>query len=221
MTDRTLSDAFFGEALEGQVIMGVFRNLPPDQAVARAKRAWDAGVENVEIPVQTIDAMPTLEAVIAAARVRGRQVGAGTIVSIEQLDAVISAGAAYSVSPGFDAEVALASLERGVPHLPGVATASEIMAVRRIGLHWAKAFPASVLGASWIKAMRGPFPDQHFVVTGGMSAATAASFLDAGACTVAMSDAFDDSEQLRLIRSLVQGGSEASSDDARRRTTLG
>ena len=204
MTDQTTSDLSFDDLLSGQPIMGVFRNVPPAQAVARAQRAWDAGVRNVEIPVQTADAMPTLEAVIAAARERGLPVGAGTIVGIEQVDAVARAGAAYTVSPGLDAEVVIASGERGLPHLPGVATASEILTARRLGLRWVKAFPASVLGASWIKAMLGPFPDQRFVVTGGMSAATAPSFLDAGARTVAVNDAFDDPEQLEALRSIVQ-----------------
>lgn len=203
MTERSASDAYFDAALSGQPVMGVFRNLTPDQAVARANRAWDAGVRNVEIPVQTADTMPTLTAVIKAARDRGLDVGAGTIITIDQLDAVQRAGASYTVSPGLDEDIVRASRERGLPHLPGVATASEIVLARRLDLRWTKAFPASVLGAAWIKAMLGPFPDQRFVVTGGMNAEVAPSFLAAGARTVAVGDAFDTDEKVAAIIALI------------------
>lgn len=196
MTETQPFDAFFDSLLDGQPIMGVFRNLSPTAAVARATRAWDAGIRNVEIPVQTADAMPTLNAVIGAARERGLPVGAGTIVDLEQLEAVRRAGAAYTVSPGWDERVVTASVDRALPHLPGVATATEILVARRCGLRWVKVFPASVLGASWISAMRGPFPDQRFVVTGGMTIDLVPEFLNAGARTVALSAAFDSDESI-------------------------
>lgn len=203
MIPVSASDTYFDEALAGQPIMGVFRNLAPAHAVARATRAWDAGVRNVEIPVQSPDAMPTLRAVIDAARERGLDVGAGTVVSVEQLDEVQRAGAAYTVSPGLDPDVVRASAARSLPHLPGVATASEILAARRLDLHWVKAFPASVLGAAWIRAMRGPFPDQRFVVTGGMTVHVAQDFLAAGVDTVAIGDDFDDDERLAAVSALM------------------
>ncbi|TQK17580.1 2-keto-3-deoxy-phosphogluconate aldolase [Microbacterium sp. SLBN-154] len=206
MTPASPTDAYFASALADQPIMGVFRNLDPARAVARATRAWDAGVRNVEIPVQSRDAMPTLRAVIDAASERGLEVGAGTVASVEQLDEVQRAGAAYTVSPGLDPDVVRASAERSLPHLPGVATASEILAARRLGLHWVKAFPASVLGASWIRAMRGPFPDQRFVVTGGMTVRVAQDFLDAGVATVAIGDDFDDDEGLAAVSALIARG---------------
>lgn len=184
--------------------MGVFRNVSPDLAVQRATAAWDVGVTNVEIPVQTKDALPTLDAVISAATERGLHVGAGTITTIEQLETVVAAGATYTVSPGFDPEIAAASLQAGLPHLPGVATASEILAARRIGLDWLKAFPGSLLGARWITAMLGPFPDARFAVTGGMTAHTARDFLDAGAHVVAVSNAFDDAAELERIREFMR-----------------
>jgi 2-dehydro-3-deoxyphosphogluconate aldolase / (4S)-4-hydroxy-2-oxoglutarate aldolase len=60
-----------------------------------------------------------------------------------------------------------------------------------------------VLGASWVAAMLGPFPDQRFVVTGGMTMRSAEEFLAAGARTVAVGDAFDDDEQLTVIRTVM------------------
>ena len=203
VTGQSDQTTYFDAEFAGQPVMGVFRNMAPEAAVARAERAWDLGVRHVEIPVQTDDALPTLKAVVRAGAERGLPVGAGTIVTAEQVDAVAALGAAYTVSPGFIASVALASAERGMPHLPGVATASEILAARAIGLRWVKAFPASVLGAGWISAMLGPFPDQRFVVTGGMDAVTAPAFLAAGARVVAVGAAFDDPAQAEQIRALI------------------
>lgn len=204
MTGQPADDAL--DALLGeQAVMGVFRNMEPAAAVARARRAWDAGVRNVEIPVQTPDAMPTLRAVVDAGRERGLVVGAGTIVSAEQIAEVAAAGAGYTVAPGLDPAIVRLSIDAGLPHVPGVATASEIQLARSLGLRWVKGFPASVLGSSWIKAMLGPFPDQRFIVTGGMNATTAPSFLAAGARVVAMGDAFDDPAQLAEVSALLRG----------------
>jgi len=86
----------------------------------------------------------------------------------------------------------------------GVSSASEIMAARREGLFWTKALPASVLGADWVKAQRGPFPDQRFVATGGMTAHTVSAFLAAGTRVVARGAAFDDPEENRLVEDLLR-----------------
>lgn len=197
---------FFEDAFRGQPIMGVFRGLDPRSAVERAQTAWDAGVENVEVPVETPSAMASLEAVIAAGRERGKSVGAGTVLSPEQVEVVARAGAAYTVSPGFSRDVARASLGAGMPHLPGVATASEILSALELGLEWLKAFPGALLTSGWITAMHGPFPNARFAVTGGMTAGNAQEFLDAGARTVAVSGAFDDADQLRIITEIIRRG---------------
>lgn len=212
MTQPRPFTEFFDRLLDGQPIMGVFRNLTPADAVARATRAWDIGIRNVEIPVQTADAMPTLRAVIDAARERELPVGAGTIVTVDQLRTVERAGVAYTVSPAWDEEILSESVGCGLPYLPGVATATEIMSARRRGLRWAKAFPGSVLGAPWISAMQGPFPDQRFVVTGGMTIASARQFLDAGATTVALNAAFDSDEVREEIARLLEAVSQTHGD---------
>lgn len=197
---------FFDAVLADQPLMGVFRNMEPDAAVARANRAWEAGVRNVEIPIQTRDALPTLRAVVEAGRERGLHVGAGTVIHVDQFDDVVAAGATYTVSPGWDADIVHHAARRGLPHLPGVATASEILAAHGAGLTWLKAFPASVLSENWIRAMLGPFPDVKFVATGGMKLESAATYLSAGVRTVALGDAFDDTERLARVREIMLKG---------------
>jgi len=186
-------------------VIAVFRGLSAAEAVRLSVRAWDAGVEHVEIPIQTIDAVPVLQAVADAAAERGLVIGAGTVTTLEQLDAATNVGVAFTVSPGFDPAIIAESVRRGIPHLPGLATATEILQARALGLTWVKAFPASVLGAAWVKAMKGPYPDTNFIATGGVTAHNTPEFLAAGTSVVGLSGAFADDAQLDLVRALIAG----------------
>ena len=116
---------------------------------------------------------------------------------------VALAGAAFTVAPGFDAQVMAASEAAGLPHLPGVATPSDVQGVLKAGGHWVKAFPATALGTEWFRAMRGPFPDVRIVATGGMDAHNAREYLDAGARMVAVGSALADPDQIPLLAELL------------------
>lgn len=185
-------------------LMAILRGLSPEQTVAIATQLWDAGIDLVEVPIGTPDAVPALRAVIAAGAARGRSVGAGTVITAEQVEIAAAAGARYTVAPGFDLTVLAASLAAGLPHLPGVATASEVQHARAAGCRWLKVFPAATLGPAWIRAIRGPFPDVSLVATGGLGVADVNPFLTAGARIVALGAALADPEQRRrLIAGLV------------------
>jgi Entner-Doudoroff aldolase len=130
-------------------------------------------------------------------------VGAGTVVRVEQVEEARRAGAAYTVSPGLDVDVVRASLDAGLPTLPGVATASEVQAGVRLGLGWLKMFPAAALGPGWVKALRGPFPDIRFVATGGVTVESAPEFLAAGVRVVALGSALADPAQVEMLSRLA------------------
>ncbi|WP_028280839.1 bifunctional 4-hydroxy-2-oxoglutarate aldolase/2-dehydro-3-deoxy-phosphogluconate aldolase [Arthrobacter sp. H5] len=191
--------------IQGQPVMAILRNMDAKRAVELASRAWDLGIDLVEVPIQSPDAIPSLEAVVRAGAERGKAVGSGTIVTAEQVRVSRDAGAAFTVAPGLDEEVVRLCREDGMPHLPGVSTPSEIQAAVRLGCHVVKAFPASVLGTEWFKAMQGPFPAVTFVATGGIDASNAAAFLQAGARTVAVGSALADERQLDLIAEIIAG----------------
>jgi 2-dehydro-3-deoxyphosphogluconate aldolase/(4S)-4-hydroxy-2-oxoglutarate aldolase len=190
--------------MSGVPIMAIFRNMPADQAVDLANRAWDLGIGLVEVPIQTPDALPSLEAVVAAGRDRGKAVGSGTIITIEQVEASHRAGVAFTVSPGFDADVLAACQRHDLPHLPGVATPTEVQRALNAGCTWLKAFPAVVLGTTWFTTVRGPFPHVSFVATGGMNASNAAQFLDAGVKAVAVGSALADPAQVDRLAELIR-----------------
>jgi 2-dehydro-3-deoxyphosphogluconate aldolase/(4S)-4-hydroxy-2-oxoglutarate aldolase len=194
----------FDEIFGTQRVMAILRGMPERDTVELATRAWDLGIDLVEVPVQTPDALPSLRAAVAAGTERGRTVGAGTVITLEQVRAVAAAGVAFTVAPGLDPAVLAASTAAGLPHLPGVATPSEIQLALRHGLEWLKAFPATVLGPGWFKAMAGPFPQVNLVATGGLDAHAAPSFLDAGARVVAVGSALADPVQIDLLAELIK-----------------
>jgi Entner-Doudoroff aldolase len=195
-------DDLFGD----QRVMAILRGLPPAETVALARRIWDAGIDTVEVPIATPDAVPAMRAAVAAGAERGRLVGAGTVITPDQVRTAAAAGAAYTVAPGLDLTVLAASLAAGLPHLPGVATPSEVQRARAAGCRWQKAFPASVLGPAWLRAVHGPFPDVAFVATGGLRVADVADYLAAGARVVALGSALADAEQVAELATVTRRG---------------
>jgi 2-dehydro-3-deoxyphosphogluconate aldolase/(4S)-4-hydroxy-2-oxoglutarate aldolase len=197
----------FGEldaVRQGTAVMAIFRNLSIDDAVAIAHRAWDVGIELVEIPIQSPEMVPTLAAVVKDGLARGKAVGAGTVISEEQVHLSRRLGAAFTVAPGVDRNVLSLSHAIRLPHLPGVASATDIQAALREKCDWVKAFPASILGAGWLSAMKsGPFPQVSFVATGGVDAGNAGALLSAGASMVAVGSALQDPRQVDLLSSVI------------------
>lgn len=198
-----VSNAEFDDLFAGRPLMALFRGLGEARSLELARTAWDLGIDLVELPIQSEADVAALAAVAEAARAEGRVVGAGTVLSTRHVDLAAAAGAAFTVSPGFDPAVVRASTAAGLPSLPGVATATEVQAALALGLTWMKAFPASLLGVPWFRAMAGPFPQARFVATGGMDASNARTYLDAGVRTVAVGSALEDPAQLPALAALL------------------
>lgn len=171
----------FDEILDGRPLLAILRGIPVGRAVELADAVWDTGIGAVEVPIQTPEALDALTAVARAGAERGEPVGAGTVVTLDQVSRARAAGAAFTVAPGFDPEILTASRAAGMPHLPGVATPTDVQHAVKAGCRWLKAFPASSLGSRWLRELRGPFPEVRFVATGGIDAGNAREFLDAGA----------------------------------------
>ena len=193
----------FGEIFGAHQLMAILRGHSPQRTVALATQLWDSGIELIEIPIGTPDGVAALRVVVAAAAERGKRVGAGTVVTTEQVRTAADTGAQYTVAPGLDLNVLAASLAAGLPHLPGVATPTEVHHARAAGCRWLKAFPAASLGPAWIRALRGPYPDVEIVATGGLSVGDVPGFLAAGARIVALGAALADPQQRHRLSELI------------------
>jgi Entner-Doudoroff aldolase len=195
----------FDELFAAAPVMAILRGMGAERTLELSRLAWSLGVTCVEVPVQSADDLDTLARLAVVAEAEGRTVGAGTILDPAGVTAAAEAGARFTVSPGWDVDVARASLDAGLPHLPGVGSGTDVQQARRFGLRWVKAFPAAQLGADWITAMKAPFPDVSFVATGGITIDNAAAFLEAGASAVAIGSALADTERAAdLLRSTAR-----------------
>lgn len=104
--------------------------------------------------------------------------GAGTVLTVAQVDAAIDAGATYIVTPGYSRDVVRAGQDRGIPVIPGVATPTEIQMALADGVTLVKFFPAEAIGgARALSAMAGPFPMLRFIPTGGITPGNLESYL--------------------------------------------
>jgi 2-dehydro-3-deoxyphosphogluconate aldolase/(4S)-4-hydroxy-2-oxoglutarate aldolase len=146
------------------------------QAVPLARALVAGGVRVLEVTLRTRVALDAIRAI--AGEVEGAIVGVGTISRTEHFQQAIDAGAQFGVSPGLTAELIDAAQASGLTLLPGVMTPSEVIAARNAGFVALKLFPAQQAGGiDMLKALSGPFPDVTFCPTGGVTAASASSFL--------------------------------------------
>lgn len=148
-----------------------------DAATAKplAEALVKGGLRVLEVTLRTGAA---LEAIAEMKKVEGAIVGAGTVVNTEQFEQVMKADAEFIVSPGLTDRLGDAIVRSGVPYLPGVANAGDIMRGLDLGLGHFKFFPAETSGGlKALKALAAPFYQCKFCPTGGISAATAPEWL--------------------------------------------
>jgi 2-dehydro-3-deoxyphosphogluconate aldolase/(4S)-4-hydroxy-2-oxoglutarate aldolase len=162
-------------------IIAIIRgDFPFERLLAIAGAIAEGGVSVVEV---TLNSRGALEGIAALRRQAGDDmlIGAGTVRTLEEVNAALDAGAQFLVSPNFDPASVARSQEVGVLHLPGVFTASEAQTAYAAGCQMVKLFPADALGPRYLKALRAPLNDIDFVPTGGIEAANIADFVRAGA----------------------------------------
>jgi len=193
----------FDDIFQGAPLMAILRGMGVERSVRLATTAWDLGIDAVEVPLQTEEDERALRELVRLGAERGKAVGAGTIITPEQVITARDAGARYIVSPGLDPRIVAAARDAALPILPGVATPSEVQLAVSLGLDWLKAFPATWLGTSWFKHIRGPFPQVTFVATGGLDASNVGEYLDAGVRVAAVGSALEDAAQLPRLAEVL------------------
>ncbi|MFF7384022.1 bifunctional 4-hydroxy-2-oxoglutarate aldolase/2-dehydro-3-deoxy-phosphogluconate aldolase [Streptomyces griseoluteus] len=145
-------------------------------AVPLARALVAGGLPAIEVTLRTPAALDGIRAI--AEEVPEAVVGAGTVITPEQVSRCVAAGARFLVSPGWTESLLAALRESGVPFLPGVSTASEVVALLERGVREMKFFPAQAAGGTaYLKSLAGPLPDARFCPTGGIAEATAPEYL--------------------------------------------
>jgi len=147
-----------------------------DDAVPLARALIAGGVNVIEITLRSEAALACIARI--ACDVPDMVLAAGTVTTASQLHAAHDAGASAVISPGLTDGLLAAAGDAGIPLLPGIASASELMRGMDAGLHRFKLFPASAIGGiDLLQGLAGPFPDARFCPTGGITVDSAPAYL--------------------------------------------
>ncbi|MEV5934331.1 bifunctional 4-hydroxy-2-oxoglutarate aldolase/2-dehydro-3-deoxy-phosphogluconate aldolase [Streptomyces sp. NPDC052079] len=145
-------------------------------AVPLTRALVAGGLPAVEVTLRTPAALEAVRAI--AGEVPEAVVGAGTVITAEQVGEAVAAGARFLVSPGWTDTLLEAMRTSGVPFLPGVSTASEVVALLERGVREMKFFPARAAGGTaYLKSLAGPLPQARFCPTGGIGPDSAPDYL--------------------------------------------
>ncbi len=140
------------------------------------KALKDGGINCAEITFRTACAAEAIA--IGVKEFPDMNIGAGTVINLEQAQKAVDSGAKFLVSPGLSEEVAKFASEKNIPYFPGCVTPTEIMQALKLGISVVKFFPANVYGGlKAIKALSGPFPQVKFIPTGGVDLDNLSEFL--------------------------------------------
>jgi len=169
-------DAIMHALFRGISVIPVLTIERARDAVPLARALFEGGLSVIEVTLRTAAAPSAIAAI--ARELPQVVVGAGTLLRAADIATAVHAGARFLVSPGMIPELAAAALSAELPYLPGVATPSEVMAARALGICVMKLFPAEALGGTaWLKALAPVFPGVAFCPTGGIDEANAAEYL--------------------------------------------
>ena len=206
-------------------LVAVLRRIEPrDRLLGLVEELADAGVRVFEVTFDAASAEADLGAIRERLAGRGDgpfACGAGTVLARSQLDGAIRVGAEFAVSPLFDRELLAAAVAANLPFVPGAFTPTEIRAAWEAGATFVKLFPASAVGPSFVRELRGPLPDIEILPTGGIGAANAAAFLEAGAVAVGVGGALSGGSPADRAAILAAVRAAARRPDDRARMAAG
>lgn len=163
-------------------IVAVVRLASEAACLPVARALVEGGVRVLEMTMTTPGAVESIARIREA--LPEALVGAGSVLTNEDVDQCVAAGSAFLVGPVLEPEVVRYAMDQGVPFSPGTFTPSEAYAAHRLGVPLVKVFPAARLGPKLISDLKAPLPFLRLMPTGGISAETVGAFLEAGADVV-------------------------------------
>ena len=183
-----MSKEVLNRILEGKII-AIVRGIPSDEVVGLAEALVKGGISCIEVTFDQSSAekaQDTLKAISNIHNALGDRVcvGAGTVMTVQQVEAAAAAGAEYTISPNTNAAVIKRTKELDKVSIPGAMTPSEVAEAYEMGADIVKMFPAGVLGAAYIKAVKAPLKHIPVTAVGGVNPGNCADFIRAGAVGV-------------------------------------
>ena len=183
-----MSQEVLNKILEGKII-AIVRGVPSDEVVGLAEALVKGGISCIEVTFDQSSAekaQDTLKAISNIRKALGDRVcvGAGTVMTIEQVETAAAAGAEYMISPNLNAAVIRRTKELDKVSIPGAMTPSEVAEAYDLGADIVKMFPAGVLGTAYIKAVKAPLKHIPVTAVGGVNPGNCADFIHAGAVGV-------------------------------------
>jgi 2-dehydro-3-deoxyphosphogluconate aldolase/(4S)-4-hydroxy-2-oxoglutarate aldolase len=172
----------FLDELARERLLAIIRSSDPAAAIQAALVLFESGIRFLEVSLVTTDAMRVI-AEVARRAPDGCVLGAGTVLTREDVAGAAEAGARFMVTPAVTESVA-ESVARGIPVLVGAFTPTEVLTAVGLGATAVKLFPSSIGGPTYLRALRDPLPGVPFVPVGGVNAALAAEYFAAGAIAV-------------------------------------
>ena len=162
----------------------VVRAPRPFDVAALASALARGGLRAVELTLTTPGILDRLASTDVETVAPQAVIGVGTVLTADDANAAIDAGARFLVTPSISAAVAGVAADRGVPVVMGALTPTEVMAAVDLGASAVKIFPARAFGPAYLRDLLGPFPGLSLIPSGGVNAGNAADFLAAGAMAV-------------------------------------
>ncbi len=172
-------------------LIAIMRHTEASRAIATADALLAAGIDVVEVTLNTAGALGMLRAITDHFGT-GLVVGAGTVLSVDAVDQAVDAGARLIVCPHLDEAIVRRASERGVACVPGAFTPTEIYRAWTSGASMVKVFPAGPVGPRYIRDVLAPLNDIPLVPTGGVSLDNATEFVRAGASALGLGSALVD-----------------------------
>ncbi len=176
------------DRIKEEKLIAILRGIPSDSIADLAEALYQGGVRFIEVTFdqKAKDSSETLKGIsLIAEKIGGRvEVGAGTVLSPEQVREAAAAGAKYIISPDSNREVIEETKRLGLISMPGALTPTEIASAYRWGADFVKVFPSSNLGPGYIKAIAAPLSHIPLIAVGGINPDNAKDYLKAGCCGI-------------------------------------